>query len=98
MKGRRVSYRIGLPVDASGQSEDYGDFSGYLEFRDQLANDEARLTRTLAAKLMTFATGRELGFSDRAEIDRLVREAIENKHGVRDLVRAVVVSEIFRHK
>ncbi len=98
VKGRGVRYRIGLPVDPSGESRDYGAFEGYLQFRDQLAGDEIRLAGNLAEKLLTFATGREMGFSDRHEIDRLAQAAVAEGQGVRDLLRAVVASEIFRHK
>lgn len=98
VKGRDARYRIGLPVDASGASLDYGDFDGYRQFRDQLAADEVRLARTLIEKLLIFSTGREMGFSDRAEIDGIARRAVAEGRGVRDLVSAVVGSEIFRHK
>jgi hypothetical protein len=98
VKGRRVTYRIGQPVDASGKFAGYGEFQDFTEFRDQLAKDEARLARTLLTKLLIFSSGREMGFSDRPEISRLVNESLARKQGVRDLVRAVVVSEIFRQK
>lgn len=98
VKGRRVNYRIGPPVDASGEHRSYGGFAGYREFRDALANDEERLARTLVTKLLVFATGREMGFSDRPEIDRLVKDYRDNGDGVRDLLYAVVTSPIFRHK
>lgn len=98
VKGRDARYRIGQPVDASGASLDYGAFDGYRQFRDQLAADEVRLARTLIKKLLIFATGREMGFSDRAEIDSLAERAVAEGRGVRDLVRTVVQSEIFRHK
>lgn len=98
VRGRRVSYRIGSPVDASGEHGDYGPFDGYVAFRDRLAEDEERLARTLASKLLVFATGREIGFSDRPEIERLVAAQTQGERGVRDLIHAVVQSPIFRHK
>ena len=55
-------------------------------------------TNVLASKLLTFATGREMGFSDRSEIDRLVRESANHGHGIRELIHLVVQSEIFRSK
>ena len=72
----------------------------YLDpaFRDYLAEDSELLATTLTSKLLTFATGRELGFSDRAEIERIVKASAEKGYGVRDLVHLVVQSEIFRSK
>jgi hypothetical protein len=39
-----------------------------------------------------------MGFSDRPEIERIVAESARGGHGLRDLIRALVASEIFREK
>lgn len=98
VRGMRVRYRLGPAVDAAGEFADGRTFSGFRGFRDQLAQDQRALARALATKLLTFAAGREMGFSDRAEIDRIVVQSERQKYGVRDLVRLVVASEIFRNK
>ncbi|MCB1089091.1 MAG: DUF1592 domain-containing protein, partial [Verrucomicrobiae bacterium] len=71
VNGRKVRYKVGPPVDAAGTFPDGATFGGYLEFRDILAADQERLARTLTTKLLVFATGREMGFSDRPIIDRI---------------------------
>lgn len=96
--GRKVSYKNGPPVDMSGELPDGRKFAGFVEFRDLLAKDEAALTRAMVIKLLTFGTGREPGFSDRAEIEKLVHAAIQKKAGLRQLLQMVVQSEIFRSK
>jgi hypothetical protein len=96
--GRKVRYSLGLPVDASGQTADGKTFDGFVQFRDQLAADEDRLAKTLATKLLVFATGREMGFSDRDEIQRIVDASAKRGHGVRNLIAEVVLSNIFRRK
>ncbi|KAA5544280.1 DUF1592 domain-containing protein [Roseiconus nitratireducens] len=96
--GRPVRYRIGPPVDATGRMSDGTTFENYVQFRRLLASDPDRLAQTLVTKLLTFATGREMGFSDRPEIERLVNQSRDQGHGVRDLVQSVVASEIFRKK
>jgi hypothetical protein len=69
-----------------------------VEFRDYLAQDSEILARTLTRKLLTFATGRELGFSDRAGVEQIVQASAGQGHGVRDLVHLVVQNDIFRRK
>jgi len=96
--GRQVRYRLGPEVDASGELPDGRTFSGFVEFRDTLAADPDVLARALATKLLVFFTGREMGFSDRAAIDRIVEQSAARGHGVRDLIELVVTSEIFRRK
>jgi hypothetical protein len=98
VNGKRVRYRIGPPVDASGELANGTKFKGYVDFRDRLANDQRTLARSLTTKLLTFATGREMGFSDRETIKTIVGEAESRGFGVRDLIEQVVLSDVFRHK
>ncbi len=98
IRSLRVRYKLGLPVDASGQMYQGSAFSGYTEFRDQLAQDKPRLAKALVTKLLTFATGREMGFSDRAAIDGIVKQAESSDYGLRTLIALTIQSEIFRQK
>ncbi len=68
------------------------------EFRDHLASQQDVLAKAFAIKLLTFATGREMGFSDREEIERIVAQSKSQGYGIRDLMHLVVQSEIFRRK
>ncbi len=97
-KGVRVAYKKGLPVDSSGEVEPGKPFSGFEEFQNHLAKDPDTLARALASKLLIFASGREMGFSDRIEIAAIVENSSKNGYGVRDLILEVVASEIFRNK
>lgn len=96
--GRKVRYKLGPPVDSSGVLADGRSFENFEAFRQHLLADEAMLARAFLTKLMVFATGREMGFSDRTEIDRIVAEAAERGYPIRDLLSRVVTSDIFRHK
>ncbi len=97
-RGRKVSYKLGLPVDASGYLPDGREFSGFREFRELIGEDEDALAKTLAKKLLVFSTGREMGFSDRPEIKDLVKASGKQGHGVRDMMHLVVASDVFRQK
>ncbi len=95
--GRRVGYRLGPAVDASGDFEAAGHFRDFEEFRGLLAHQQARITASLAARLLSFGTGRDLGFSDRDAIDRIV-QALGPAGGTRALLLLVVQSEPFLSK
>lgn len=96
--GRNVRYRLGPPVDASGTLATGESFEDFREMRDILAADQDRLAKALATKLLTFATGREMGFSDRAEIARIVAQSAKQDYGVQDLIHLVIASRIFQEK
>lgn len=98
INGFKVRYSLGPKVDASGQLLDGRSFDGFVSFRRLLASQQELLAKALTTKLLTFATGREMGFSDRLEIERIVAASKSSNHGVRDLVRLVVASDLFRKK
>ncbi len=98
VRGRKVQYRLGPAVDSSVKFLGGSAYTDFRAYRDYLAKHDDRLARAFAAKLLTFATGRELGFSDRAELDRIVAETAQNKHRLRDLFHRIIQSEIFLNK
>ena len=98
VRGRKVQYRLGPKVDSSGKFLDGSTYNDFHDYRDYLAKYDDRLARAFAGKLLTFATGRELGFSDRAELDRIVADTTQNKHRLRDVFHRIIQSEIFLNK
>lgn len=98
VQGRKVRYRIGPPVDSSGHFADGKTFTGFAQFRQILAADEDRIARTILTKLLVFASGREMGFSDRDQIDALLVKSKRNQHRLGDMIQLVVGSDIFRSK
>ncbi len=98
VEGRKVRYRLGPPVDASGELSSGEKFKDLADFQRLLLRDQDRVAKCVIEKLLTFATGRELGFSDRSEVESLVRTSKSNGHRMRDLIHSIVQSSIFRNK
>jgi hypothetical protein len=98
VEGRKVRYRLGPPVDAAGELTTGSKFANMAEFQKLLLAGQDRVAHCIAEKLLIFASGRPMGFSDRSEIDKLVAQSKAKGHGLRDLIHAVVQSEVFRSK
>lgn len=98
VRGRKVVYRLGPEVDSSGKFLDGTRYQDFRAYRDYLAKHDDRLAWAFAGKLLTFATGRELGFSDRAELGRIVADTSQNNYRIRDLLHRIIQSEIFLNK
>ena len=98
VEGRNVRYKLGPPVDAAGALVTGQTFQNFSDFQQLRLASEDRVALCVTEKLLTFATGRELGFSDRVEITRIVSDSKARQHTMRDLIHAVVQSEIFRSK
>jgi hypothetical protein len=97
--GRRIrEYRLGLPVDASGTTPDGEAFSGIRDFKRLLLKEEDQIARHFLHQLITYSTGSEIQFADRAEVDQLLERSRNNGYGIREMIHAVVQSELFRSK
>jgi hypothetical protein len=98
IEGKKVRYKIGPKVDATGQLDDGRKFNGFNEFRSHLIAQKPLLARAFVTKLLTFATGREMGFSDREEIMQIVNRSANDGFRVGDLLKLVIASKIFQTK
>ncbi len=91
----RETYAKDQRVDSSGALPTGETFTGVGDFRGLLIERHEQFTRALSRNLLTYALGREPGFTDRAVIDDIVKNLSAKKGGFKDLVRAVVLSESF---
>lgn len=91
-----VRYRIGPPVDATGQTAGGEKFRDVREFKRILMSEPKSIAKGLAEKLSTYALGRRLGFSDRDDIEQIVSRVSRKRFGFRALVHEIVQSEMFQ--
>lgn len=91
-----VQYRQGPDVDATGMMPDGRSFADVREYKRLLLEDETALAEALTSLLMSYGLGRNMGFSDRAEIARIVAELKDSDYGLRSMIHAIVQSETYR--
>jgi hypothetical protein len=77
---------------------DGASFKGFADFQNLLLTRSDALSRCVIEKLATFASGREMGFSDRPQIEAILRETQPSQSGLRDVLHRIVQSEIFLNK
>lgn len=94
----RISPQPGQPIDGSGE------LPGGQWIRDdrglhaELTKREDQFARNIVVKLLTYATGRELGFRDIEEVAQIVQGTKEGGYRFRDLVHRCFESKIFRNR
>ncbi|MEZ6131748.1 MAG: DUF1592 domain-containing protein [Planctomycetaceae bacterium] len=91
-----VRYRVGLPVDSTGQTPDGQAFKDIRELKQILLKDKLSIVKGLTEKLATYALGRQPGFSDRPDIEQIVNNVADKQFGFRSLIHEIVQSEMFR--
>jgi len=93
VNGHGVEYHAGLPVDCSGTMPDGRAFKDVDELRSLLAAEPKRLARAFVGHVITYATGAEVSFADRAVVDEILKKTKAKNFGLRSIVHEVIQSE-----
>jgi hypothetical protein len=98
--GWRTSYGMGkgAKVDPSGKTPDGTPFDDLAVWKGIYSARKAHLARGFAAHFVTYATGAAPRFSDAAALDQIVTDTATSDHGLRSIMREVVLSPLFLSK
>ena len=88
----------GLAVEEGYVLADGRRFANVDEYKKLLLSDPDTITRNLASKLLTYATGAPVQFADRELIDAIVQDLHSRNYGLRTLVHQIVQSRPFLNK
>ena len=91
-------YQDGPEVDAGGITAEGTAFSGIQEFKKHLLEQKSRLAKHFVSQLAVYATGGEIQFADRDEIDALVERTRPADFPVRTIIHEIIQSDMFRNK
>ena len=85
-------------IDASSRMPDGTLVSGVTGLQQAMLDRETLFLGCLAAKLMTYACGREMGLADQPVVTAAVDEMKQNEYTLRSLLKAIVASRGFAEK
>ncbi len=94
----RDTYATGLPIDASGMLFNRHPFNSITEFKDAILKEKRIFARAFAGHLLAYALGRELNPGDALALDEIVDKAAADAYRLRTIMKAVVLSPVFRVK
>ncbi len=89
-------YDLGQQVDYTGRTADGFEFRGIRDFKNHLMNSKQQVARNLISKLITYATGGEIQFADRQEVERILDQTEHGESGLRTAIHHVVHCRMFR--
>jgi hypothetical protein len=96
VKGQR--YLRAQDVDPTAELADGQKIRNIDEFKQTLLRDKDQLARSLARRLVTYATGGAPESSDQREIEAIVAKVRAKNYGFRTLIHEIVQSRLFREK
>lgn len=86
------------PIDASGVMPDGRSFQDSVQFKKLLIDDRAAIVRAFIEHLCTYALRRVLTVDDQEEIKAIEAEVTKNQYRVKDIIRAVTLSDLIRKR
>ena len=89
---------INVDINASSTLHDGTKIKDVVDFKAWLVENIDLFSQCLAEKLMTYATGRILNYSERKEIEGIVALNSIDGYGFRDLLLSLIESQTFRTK
>jgi len=95
---RPVTYRQGRDVETGGEMPGGKPFRDLTEFKTLLLSQERAVAENVVRQLLAYALGRELDFTDRAAIERILADTKPGHHGLRSLIHGVAQSPPFQTK
>ena len=95
--GWRTTDESGHPVDAHGTTAGGAAIDGLPGLRAALLAQPEQFPRTLTEKLLAYALGRRVEYSDRPVVRKIVRDAAPNGYRWSDLILGIVNSPAFRN-
>ncbi|MDE0934550.1 MAG: DUF1592 domain-containing protein [Mariniblastus sp.] len=98
-RGRAIDeYREGPEVDAAGVTETGVAFNGIREYKQILMDQRSLVAKNLLTQLVVYSTGAEIQFADRDKIHKMTEDNCNESSGVRDMIHAMVQSDLFLNK
>ena len=99
LHGRNVwEYKLGLPVDATGELPDGRKFKDMIEFKKLLLEQRDQVLKNVTERLLIYSTGAGIRFADRTEVARITASVKAKGSGLRTLLHEVVESPLFLNK
>ncbi|HXR91069.1 MAG TPA: DUF1592 domain-containing protein [Steroidobacteraceae bacterium] len=86
----------GVPIDASGQLPDGTALNGPEDLRKALLRRPDQFVQTLTEKLMTYALGRTLVYTDMPAVRAIVRKSAADDYRFESVIMGIVTSAAFQ--
>ena len=86
-------------MDTSGVTADGFKFDDIRDYKRHLQEQSTeQVARNVLSKLIAYSTGGEIEFSDREEVERILKVTRDDGYPLRSLIHHTVASRMFRNR
>ena len=87
-----------VPIQPGGTLPDGTAFTNIIELKKALLNQQDALAKELTTSILTYALGRTTSFTDQDAIDTILLTLKENNYPIRDMIKEIALSSLFKTK
>jgi hypothetical protein len=84
------------PIDTTGELPSGEKFANVTDLKKILVGRQDRFAHMLTERLLTYACGRRMEVIDDPVIEKIVEQMRQKQYGLKSIIEAVVVTELFR--
>ncbi len=85
-------------LDVSGQLPSGAEFKTVPEFKAALLAEKEKFVKGFTEKLLCYALGRPIGYSDHLTVEQITRHASKHEFRLQEIIQATVASTFFQMK
>jgi mono/diheme cytochrome c family protein len=85
-------------LDVSGQLPSGAEFKTVPEFKAALLAEKEKFVKGFTEKLLCYALGRPIGYSDHLTVEQITRHASKHEFRLQEIIQATVASTFFQTK
>ena len=85
-------------LDVSGQLPSGAEFKTVQEFKTSLLIEKEKFVKGFTEKLLCYALGRPIGYSDHLTVEQITRHASKHEFRLQEIIQATVASTFFQTK
>ncbi|NBR86093.1 MAG: DUF1592 domain-containing protein [Proteobacteria bacterium] len=85
-------------IDPAGAMPDGRAFKDATEFKQRLLEDRDKVARAFIEHLCTYGLRRVLSFDDQDDLNAIQAEAKKNQYRIKDIIRAVALSDLMKKR
>ena len=86
------------PIEPGGTLPDGTVFKDVSELKQALLKNQDALAKELTSSILSYGLGRKISFTDKDHIEAIVNATAADGYLIKDLVKKVALSELFRKK
>ena len=92
----RTNYSPKVAIESSGELPGGKQFNSVEDFKSLMLEQHEQFAKAFTEKLFAYAIGRHIDARDRPDVDAILDAVDDDQYPLRDLIKRIAISNLFR--